>query len=112
MELVLTLGTGVGSSLFVDDTLVPNVEVGKNRLRNSELERVGKKVWNNRLVKVVGKLERMFHYDRLYIGGGNAAQVDISRLPGNITIVSNMNGLSGGIALWRDTHNHGDPLPS
>ena len=71
MELVLTLGTGVGSSLFVDDTLVPNVEVGKNRLRNSELERVGKKVWNNRLVKVVGKLEKIFHYDRLYIGGGN-----------------------------------------
>jgi polyphosphate glucokinase len=73
VELVLTLGTGVGSSLFVDGTLVPNVEVGKNRLRNSELERLGKKVWNNRLVKVITKLEQMFHYGRLYIGGGNAA---------------------------------------
>jgi hypothetical protein len=28
--------------------------------------------------------------------------VDISLLPANITIVSNLNGLAGGIALWRD----------
>lgn len=102
VELVLTLGTGVGSSLFVDGTLVPNVEVGKNRLRSSELERLGKKVWNNRLVKVIAKLEKMFHYDRLYIGGGNAAQADISRFAGNVSIVSNITGLPGGIALWRD----------
>lgn len=102
VELVLTLGTGVGSSLFVDGTLVPNVEVGKNRLRKSELERLGRKVWNNRLAKVIGKLERMFHYDRLYIGGGNAAQTDISRFAGNVSIVSNIAGLRGGIALWKD----------
>lgn len=102
VELVLTLGTGVGSSLFVDGHLVPNLEVGKNRLRGSELERLGKKLWNNRLVKVVAKLEKMFHYDRLYIGGGNAAQVDIGRLPGNVTVVSNLNGLLGGIALWHE----------
>jgi polyphosphate glucokinase len=102
VEFVLTLGTGVGSSLFVDGKLVPNVEVGKKRLRKAELKRLGKKLWNNRLVKVITKLEGMFHYDRLYIGGGNAALVDIGRLPGNVTIVSNLSGLSGGIALWRD----------
>lgn len=102
VELVLTLGTGVGSSLFVDGRLVPNLEVGKNRLRGSEFERLGKKIWNNRLVKVVAKLDKMFHYDRLYIGGGNSVQVDIGRLPGNVTIVSNLNGLLGGIALWHE----------
>lgn len=102
VELVLTLGTGVGSSLFVDGTLVPNVEVGKNRLHKSELKRLGKKLWNNRLVKVIRKLEKMFHYDRLYIGGGNAAQTDISPFAGNVSIVSNITGLPGGIALWRD----------
>lgn len=111
VELVLTLGTGVGSSLFVHGILVPNVEVGKNRLRDSELERLGKKLWNNRLTKVIGKLEKMFHYDRLYIGGGNAALVDIGRLPGNVTIVSNLNGLSGGIALWRDGHDPSASVP-
>jgi polyphosphate glucokinase len=102
VELVLTLGTGVGSSMFVDGRLVPNVRVGRNRLRNDELERLGKKRWNRRLRKSVVKLECMFQYDRLYIGGGNAASVDISILPGNVTIVSNLNGLLGGIALWQD----------
>lgn len=102
VELVLTLGTGVGSSLFIDGRLVPNLEVGKNRLRGSELERIGKKLWNNRLLKVIAKLEKMFHYDRLYIGGGNAVQVDIGRVPGNVTVVSNLNGLLGGIALWEE----------
>ena len=107
VELVLTLGTGVGSSLFVDGRLVPNVEVGKSKLRDNELTRIGKKRWNRRVAKVVTKLDAMFHYDRLYIGGGNAASVDISLLPGNVTIVSNLNGLLGGIALW-----NGGPSPS
>lgn len=102
VELVLTLGTGVGSSLFVDGRLVPNLEVGKNKLRRDELERIGKKRWNRRLAKVIAKLEKMFRYDRLYIGGGNAGMVDISGLGGNVTIVSNLNGLLGGINLWRD----------
>lgn len=102
VELVLTLGTGVGSSLFVDGRLVPNVEVGREKLSEEELRRVGKKRWNRRLVKLVGKLEAMFHYDRLYIGGGNAEMVNIGLLPGNVTIVSNLNGLLGGIALWND----------
>lgn len=108
VELVLTLGTGVGSSLFVDGRLVPNCEVGKNRLRGSELERLGKKLWNNRLLKVLAKLEKMFHYDRLYIGGGNAEQVEIGRLPGNVTVVSNLNGLLGGIALWQEAGHFSD----
>jgi polyphosphate glucokinase len=106
VELVLTLGTGVGSSLFVDGRLVPNVEVGRSKLRDGELTRIGKKRWNRRVAKVVAKLDRMFHYDRLYIGGGNAATVDISLLPGHVTIVSNLNGLLGGIALW-----NGGPSP-
>ena len=28
--------------------------------------------------------------------------MDISLLPANVTIVSNLNGLIGGIALWRE----------
>jgi polyphosphate glucokinase len=102
VELVITLGTGVGSSLFVDGRLVPNVEVGRAKLSNDELQRIGRKRWNRRLCKLVAKLEAMFHYDRLHIGGGNAAMVNIGLLPGNVTIVSNLNGLLGGIALWND----------
>lgn len=112
VELVLTLGTGVGSSLFLDGRLVPNLEIGKNKLRDAERERLGKKLWNNRLLKVIAKLEKTFHYDRLYLGGGNSANVDVARLPGNVTVVSNLNGLLGGIALWNDEKDPGTPITS
>jgi polyphosphate glucokinase len=102
VELVVTLGTGVGTSLFTDGHLVPNLEVGEDKLRNERLQKDGKKKWNRRLVKFVRRLEAKFHFTRLYIGGGNAREVDISLLPPNVTIVSNLNGLVGGIALWRD----------
>lgn len=102
VELVVTLGTGVGSALFVEGALVPNVEVGHGKLSDAHLKRVGKKRWNKRLVKAIRELDAVFHYDRLYIGGGNARQVDIGLLPADVTIVSNLNGLVGGLALWRD----------
>ncbi len=101
VELVLTLGTGVGTALFTDGHLVPNVELGKAKLRNERLQKDGKKKWNQRLAKFVRRLEDRFHLSRLYIGGGNSREVDISLLPPNVTIVSNLNGLVGGIALWR-----------
>ncbi|HJT19008.1 MAG TPA: ROK family protein [Nitrospira sp.] len=114
VELVLTLGTGVGTALFVNGHLVPNVEIGKSKLRNEALQKSGKKKWNQRLSKFVRRLEETFHFTRLYIGGGNSRQVDVSRLPANVTIVSNVNGLAGGIALWRDTSRPPEhsPLPN
>jgi polyphosphate glucokinase len=57
---------------------------------------------DKRFVKAIRKLDVIFHYDRLYIGGGNARQMDIATLPADVTIVSNLNGLVGGLALWRD----------
>ena len=103
VELVLTLGTGVGSALFVGGTLVPNLEIGWDSLSNEALEQVGKKKWNKRLIKAINKLEALFHYDRLYLGGGNSQYVKVGKLPANVTVVSNLNGLVGGVALWRDT---------
>jgi polyphosphate glucokinase len=102
VELVVTLGTGVGTSLFVDGRLVPNLEIGKDKLRNSALQKVGKKRWNKRLVKFIKRLDEIFHFTKLYIGGGNSKEVDVALLPPNVTIVSNLNGLIGGIALWRE----------
>jgi polyphosphate glucokinase len=102
VELVLTLGSGVGTALFVDGHLVPNLEIGKAKLRNEALQKAGRKKWNRRLAKFVRRLEEIFHFTRLYIGGGNSREVDLSLLPANVTIVSNFNGLVGGIALWRD----------
>lgn len=111
VELVITLGTGFGSALFVDGKLVPNLEMGHHPFRKDQtyeeqlgrtaLEAIGKKRWNRRLEKAIAALEHLFNYERLYIGGGEARQVTLD-LPTNITIVENIMGLLGGIALWRD----------
>ena len=111
VELVITLGTGFGSGLFVDGKLVPNLEIGHHPLQKGKtyedllsdaaLKKVGKRKWNKRLVKAIQTLDRTFNYDRLYIGGGNAERITV-KLPSNVKIVSNVAGLLGGLALWRD----------
>jgi polyphosphate glucokinase len=100
VELVLTLGTGVGTALFVHGTLVPNVEAGADRVDSRALNKIGRKRWNRRLAKYIRKLEASFNYDRLFIGGGNSKYVDIQNLSGNVTICSNLNGLLGGVHVW------------
>lgn len=109
VELVITLGTGFGSALFVDGKLVPNLEMGHHPFRKKEtyeeqlgraaLEAEGKKKWNSRLSKAIAHLEHLFNYDTLYIGGGEAKNIDFD-LPANAQIVPNITGLLGGIKLW------------
>ena len=111
VELVITLGTGFGSALFIDGKLVPNLEAGhhpfrkgytyEEQLGRAALEKIGKKRWNSRLKKAIASLEHLFNYDCLYIGGGEAKKISFE-LPPNVKIVPNINGLLGGIALWQD----------
>lgn len=111
VELVITLGTGFGSALFLDGKLVPNLEMGHHEFRKGEtyeqqlsraaLDKVGEKKWNNRLGKAIASLEHLFNYDYLYIGGGEAKKVTL-QLEDNVKIVPNVSGLLGGIGLWRD----------
>jgi polyphosphate glucokinase len=109
VELVLTLGTGLGSALFVDGSLIhlelAHHQAWKGRTYEEELglhalKEVGKKKWNKRLLRAIGALERLFIYDTLYLGGGNASRITVD-LPRNARIVPNLAGLLGGIALWR-----------
>lgn len=111
VELVITLGTGFGSALFVDGKLVPNMEMGHHQFRKTEtyeeqlgratLEKIGEKKWNKRLKKAIASLQNLFNYDCLYIGGGEAVKVNL-QLPLNVKLIPNITGLLGGIALWRD----------
>lgn len=110
VELVITLGTGFGSGLFLEGQLVPNLEMGHHPFRRGQtyeqqlgraaLDMVGKKRWNRRLEKAILTLDRLFNYDLLYIGGGNTDKITIE-LPQRVKIVPNISGLLGGIALWR-----------
>lgn len=109
LELVITLGTGFGSALFIDGKLVPNLEMGHHPFRKGEtyeeqlgreaLEREGKKKWNSRLAKAIANLEHLFNYDNLYIGGGETKNINFE-LPSNAKIVPNVAGLLGGIKLF------------
>jgi polyphosphate glucokinase len=119
-ELVITLGTGFGSSLFLNGRLVPNVQLAhhagwtrktyEEEMGAKALEKVGKKRWNRRVRKAIRSLEQMFNYDRLYIGGGNARKVTIA-LPPKVKLVSNMAGLYGGLALWKIERERSQPEP-
>ncbi len=109
LELVITLGTGFGAALFIDGKLVPNLEMGHHPFRKGEtyeqqlgreaLERKGKKKWNSRLAKAIANLEHLFNYDNLYIGGGEAKNINFE-LPSNAKVVPNVDGLLGGIKLF------------
>lgn len=110
VELVVTLGTGFGSALFVDGILVPNLELGHHPFRKGEtyeeqlgraaLDMLGKDKWNRRLERAIARLDRVFNYTTLYLGGGNAKEITLN-LPANVQTVRNVAGLLGGIALWK-----------
>lgn len=111
IELVLTLGTGVGSVIFVDGHRI-HLEVGHHPFHKGKtyedelgargLRKKGKKKWNRMLAEAIEDTQRMFNYDRLYLGGGNTKYIKI-KLPSNVSTVSNLNGLLGGIKLWEQT---------
>jgi polyphosphate glucokinase len=110
VELVLTLGTGMGSALFLDGWLVPNLQLGHHPFRKGHtyedvigengLKRSGKRVWNKRLRVAIETLRDAFSFRRLYLGGGNARLV-ARPLPPRTRVVGNIAGVLGGIELWR-----------
>lgn len=109
LELVITLGTGVGSALFRDGELMPHMEFAQYPVRGkatfnqylgaAALKEIGKKRWNRRVARTIDTFRTLFNFDVLYIGGGNARKVTID-LPKDVRIVSNRMGLTGGIRLW------------
>ncbi len=110
VELVLTLGTGMGSALFTDGLLCPGLELGHHPWRKKSYEdylgrrglnRYGLKKWNKLLQRAIEQTAATFNWDTLYIGGGNARKLNIKHGP-NIKIISNEEGLLGAMALWRD----------
>ncbi|MBX9243399.1 ROK family protein [Actinotalea ferrariae] len=79
--LVVTLGTGIGSCLVVDGTLVPNTELGhleidgydaESRAADSAREREGLdwERWAERLQRYFRVVEDLFWPDLVVVGGG------------------------------------------
>ena len=111
LELVVTLGTGVGTGLFRDRELMPHLELAHHPLRkgktydeyvgNEPRKKKGKKRWNRRVRRVVDTLRALINYDRIYLGGGNSRRITF-KLDPDMRVVSNEAGILGGVMLWRD----------
>jgi polyphosphate glucokinase len=110
VELVLTLGTGLGGALFTNGHLCPGLEIGHHPWRKHTyedylgrrgLDKYGKDKWNIRLQEAIKQIDALFNYDHLYLGGGNTKKITF-KIGENVTIVSNELGILGGVILWRD----------
>ena len=109
LELVCTLGTGLGTAWFRDGELMPHMDLAHLTAHKKDdfdiyigdktRKKIGRNRWNKRVKKLIGVLETVFAYDHLYLGGGNSARIDFA-LPRNVTIVDNDDGMLGGAFAW------------
>lgn len=124
LELVLTLGTGLGSAWYDDGALAPHLEISHAPVRlgtalpggdrkdtvtydtfigDAELRQLGVGHWSDRVAAAIASLRPVFWWDRLYLGGGNAgriAELVASHLGEDVTIVPNESALIGGAKVW------------
>ena len=112
VELVLTLGTGLGSALFVGGRLVPNLELGHHPFRR------------NKTYEAAAQRQAAQAH-RARSAGANAcckpsASSSLSsttttctsaaatlrnlraKLPDNVSVFDNVQGMKGGLHLWQD----------
>jgi polyphosphate glucokinase len=117
IEVVLTLGTGLGSTVYTDGRLALHMEIAHHPFRKGESyedqvgdvarRKIGNKRWTKRVVDAVETIDALIVPDRIYLGGGNAKHLktdfsDVDGLAAKVTIADNTGGLLGGIKLWQD----------
>lgn len=85
--IMLTVGTGIGSALFVDGKLLPNTELGSIEIRGITAEErasnrarkeegIRKKRWATRMQFVLETYQGIFHPDLFIIGGQMSKKAD------------------------------------
>jgi polyphosphate glucokinase len=81
LVIMVTLGTGIGTALFINGHLVPNTELGHLQLRGSDAERraaarvrkakdLSWKKWSRRVDAYLHLLQGYFWPDLFIVGGG------------------------------------------
>ncbi|HBU02224.1 MAG TPA: polyphosphate glucokinase [Acidimicrobiaceae bacterium] len=123
--LTITLGTGIGSALMIDGTLVPNTELGHLWLRGGDAEKwaaasVRERLeldwaeWTARVDEYLCSVEKLFWPDLFIIGGGISKKADkfIPNLTCHTPVVAaslrNAAGIVGGaLAVHRHRDKHG-----
>lgn len=114
LEMIITLGTGLGNAVFDGGRLAPHVEISQGPVRwgltyddyvgEHERLRLGDTHWSRRVRRVVSGLRAMYLWDRLYLGGGNSRRITAghrARLGDDVVIVPNDAGIRGGVRAWQ-----------
>ena len=86
--LFLGLGTGLGSALVADGTVVP-LELGQGRTE-----------WQKRVEAVTERFVSALLLDDVVLGGGNAKRM--TKLPQGCRLGDNANAYIGGFRLWEE----------
>lgn len=113
LEMIITLGTGLGNAVFDAGRLAPHTEISQGPIRwgltyddylgEHERLRLGDAHWSRRVRRTVAALRPMYMWDRLYIGGGNGVRITPSHrehLGDDVVIVPNDAGIRGGVRAW------------
>jgi polyphosphate glucokinase len=104
--LFLGLGTGLGTTLLVDNIVVP-MELAhlpyrkatfEDYVGRAALDRNGKKQWRLDVAEVVGRLITALQPDDVVLGGGNVKKLDA--LPPGCRAGNNSDAFRGGFRLW------------
>jgi polyphosphate glucokinase len=107
VEMILTLGTGLGAAVFLDGRPLP-LELGhhpwiegtyEEALGEARRVALGTRRWLRVLALAVRQIREVFRPAVLYLGGGNAARIGRRTFAG-ATIVRNDAALHGAIQLW------------
>jgi polyphosphate glucokinase len=106
--LFLGLGTGLGSTLIWDTTVLPlelgdlpygNGHIIEDYLGKSGMKQLGEKAWKREVLRAVLSLKKSFIADYVVLGGGSAKKFD--ELPDGIDLGQNRNAFLGGVRLWQ-----------
>jgi len=105
--LFLGLGTGLGSALITQQTIL-TLELGQliyegkktlgEALSRQGMKRSGKTVWRQTVIDIVPSLMKAFLADSVVLGGGNAK--NMKELPHGVRLGHNLTAFRGGFRLW------------
>jgi polyphosphate glucokinase len=108
VELVLTLGSGLGMALYLGGDPLPGIGLVPPPRRkdppggpygDGARKKLGNKRWSKRIERLLQSLRYQTNFDRCYLGGGNADRLTIE-LPEDVVIVETTAAGLGGVRLW------------
>ena len=113
--LFLGFGTGLGSALLWDQTVL-SLELGdlpyidgslEDWLADEGMDALGEDAWQAEVLEVLPAMKKAFIADYIVLGGGNAKRLE--KLPRGVELGHNRNAFAGGVRLWQNEPRTGRP---